>query len=96
MNLPHLLGLDNPSGGVYLFLSGAGGILLPWLAAGMLFWWHHQCTVHGCYRYARRVTAAGDRACRRHHPEPAPGPADIKAAHHAMLPLYRRRTEGKP
>jgi len=97
--LQHFLGTDNVSGAAYAWWSGAGSILLPWLLQAvtimLLFWWHHQCAVHRCHRYARRVTAAGDRACARHHPEPRPGPADIKAAHHALLPLYHR-TEGKP
>jgi hypothetical protein len=48
--LSHWLGMDNPSGPVYLFLSGAGGILLTWLGsgivAGLLFWWHNQCPRH--------------------------------------------------
>jgi hypothetical protein len=85
--LSHWLGMDNPSGPVYLFLSGAGGILLTWLGsgivAGLLFWWHNQCYVTGCYWYARRTTAAGERACYRHHPHKRRTERDIHAAHRA-------------
>ena len=57
----------------YNYNSGFGSIIEPPLItlAGVvaLFWWHHQCHVGGCFWYARRVTAAGDRACWKHHPE---------------------------
>lgn len=70
----------------YNFFSGSGSILLPWLGqgfiVGLLFWWHHQCHVDGCYRYARRTTAAGERACETHHPERHRTVEDIHAAHH--------------
>jgi hypothetical protein len=78
----------------YNFFSGSGSILLPWigqgLIVGLLFWWHNQCGVHGCYWYAQRTTAAGDRACRRHHPNQRPTVEDIHAAHHAA-----RQTESE-
>lgn len=56
----------------YLFISGVGPVIIAPLfnLAGLavLFWWHNQCSVHGCYWYARRRTDAGDRACWRHFP----------------------------
>lgn len=45
--------------------------------------WHHQCGVGGCYRYARRTTAAGERACPKHHPHPERTVEDLHAAHRA-------------
>lgn len=53
------------------------------------FWWHNQCSVHGCYWYARRTTAAGERACWAHHPQPKRTVEDLHVAHHAAL-------KGKP
>lgn len=88
------LGLTNVSGRAYAFWSGAGSVLLPWImqagTIALLFWWHHQCHVHRCCRYARRATAAGERACGRHHPEGRRTAADIRAAHH------RARTAAPP
>jgi hypothetical protein len=79
-----LLGSRDEAGGWYGFHSGFGGaayIDLPIVAAA--FWWHHQCGVHRCYWYARRTTAAGERACWKHHPRPRRTVADLHAAHHA-------------
>lgn len=84
-----LLGSRNEAGAWYGFSSGSGSILLPWLmqalTIGLLFWWHHQCGVDGCYRYARRTTAAGERACWRHHPSPRRTVQDIHHAHRQQL-----------
>jgi hypothetical protein len=41
--------------------------------------------VHRCYWYARRTTAAGERACFRHHPDPVRAAKDLHAAHHAAV-----------
>lgn len=69
------------------FWGGIGSVVIPPLLSGLvvaaLFWWHHQCHAHGCYWYARRTTAAGERACWRHHPERKRTAGDIHAAHHA-------------
>jgi hypothetical protein len=85
--LAHWLGLDNVSGPPYAWWSGSGSVLIPLavqlLIVGLLWWWHHQCTVHRCWWPARRKTAAGERACWRHHPEPRPTAGDVHAAHHA-------------
>jgi hypothetical protein len=85
--LLHFLGVDNEAGHPYAFWSGSGSVLLPWVmqavTLGLLVWWHHQCGVDGCYRYARRTTAAAERACRKHHPERRRTVRDIHAAHHA-------------
>ena len=71
----------------YNFYSGTGSILIPPLLDGLvfalLFWWHHQCHVSGCLWYARRTTAAGERACWRHHPQPERTHQDVLDAHHA-------------
>jgi len=79
-------GSRNEAGGWYGFHSGFGGatyITLPVVLTA--FWWHHQCHVTGCYWYARRITAAGERACSRHHPHPERTVEDLHAAHHEAL-----------
>jgi hypothetical protein len=83
----HYTGSDNTSGVWYGFWSGFGSIILPpllnALAVAAVFWWHHQCHVGGCFWYARRTTAAGERACWMHHPDRKRTADDIHAAHHA-------------
>lgn len=48
---------------------------------------HHarmaNCEVKGCWRLGRHSTAAGHRACRKHHPEGHLSEADLHRAHHA-------------
>jgi hypothetical protein len=80
-----IAGSRDEAGGWYGWWSGQAGGLQPleWLALGVLIWWHHQCGVHRCYWYARRTTAAGERACWRHHPDPVRTARDVRAAHHA-------------
>jgi len=77
----------------YNFYSGFGSIIMPPLLNGLVlalvFWWHHQCHVSGCLLYARRTTAAGERACWRHHPERKRTVRDIHAAHHAAKEAQR-------
>ena len=88
--LVHVTGCDYglPYGrfGFYNFWSGIAGSFLVgmgvWLGG---FWWHNQCGVHRCYWYARRTTAAGERACWRHHPHPRRTVEDLHAAHHAAI-----------
>lgn len=74
---------------IYNELSGFLGLIGPPLItlAGVtvLWWWHHQCHVHRCFWPTVRVTAAGERACWRHHPQRRRTVADIAAAHHAAL-----------
>ena len=65
------------------FLSVFIPPLLQLLVIGAVFWWHHQCGVSGCYWYAPRTTAAGERACWKHHPHKRRTVADVHAAHHA-------------
>ncbi len=69
--------------------SGFLSIVLPWLLQATTFaavlWWHHQCHVSGCYWPTRRKTAAGERACWRHHPAPVRTAGDLCAAHEAAL-----------
>lgn len=87
--LSHWLGLDNVAGAVYAWWSGSGSVVLPWLLNALtfagLFWWHHQCSVHGCWWYARRTTAAGEKACWLHHPNRKRTVEDVHAAHHERL-----------
>lgn len=75
----------------YNFFSGFGSIILPpvlnGVAVGAVFWWHHQCGVHRCYWYARRVTAAGERACFLHHPDKRRTVRDVHDAHHRAIRL---------
>jgi hypothetical protein len=81
-----LAGSRNETGGWYGFHSGLGGatyITLPVVFTA--FWWHHQCGVSGCFWYARRTTAAGERACFRHHPHKRRTVRDIREAHHQAL-----------
>lgn len=81
-----LAGSRNETGGWYGFHSGFGGaayISLPVFLAAC--WWHNQCGVHGCYWYARRTTAAHERACFLHHPHRKRTVADLHAAHHAAV-----------
>lgn len=74
----------------YNFFSGFGSIILPPLLNGLVlaavFWWHNQCGVTGCYWYARRKTAAGERACFLHHPHKKRTVEEIHTAHHAAKP----------
>jgi hypothetical protein len=79
-----LTGSRDEAGGYYGFNSGAGGAFyMSAVPAVLLLYWHHQCGVHRCYWYARRTTAAGERACWRHHPSPKRSAEDVHAAHHA-------------
>lgn len=81
-----LTGARNESGGWYGFHSGIGGAAyfgIPLFV--VMFWWHHQCGVHGCYWYARRTTAAGERACWKHHPHKKRTVEELHEAHHAAV-----------
>lgn len=66
----------------YNFWSGIAGSFLVGLSVWSAgFWWHNQCSVHHCWWYARRTTAAGERACWRHTPERKRTVQDIHKAH---------------
>lgn len=68
------------------FWAGIAGSFAVGLAVCLpAWWWRNQCTVHHCYWPARRTTAAGERACFRHHPHPKRTVEDLHAAHHAAL-----------
>lgn len=94
----HVLGIDNVSGRPYAWWSGSGSVILPPLITlggiAALWWWHHQCGVHHCYWPSRRLTAANERACWRHHPHPKRTAEDIRKAHHAVLGHSRQGTAG--
>jgi len=68
----------------YLFWSGIGSDL-AYVGVGVAFFRHHNCEVHGCWRLGRHVTAAGQKVCRRHHPDGHLTAAGVKAAHHLYL-----------
>jgi len=91
-------GNRNETGGWYGWWSGqAGGLqILEWAAIGVLVWWHHQCGVSGCYWYARRTTAAGERACFRHHPHKRRTVQDLHAAHHEVILARLHRQSRQP
>lgn len=85
-----LSGARDEAGGWYGFHSGLGGaayVSVPVFLGA--FWWHHQCHVSGCFWYARRLTAAGERACWVHHPRKKRTAQDIHDAHHEALKARR-------
>jgi hypothetical protein len=92
-----LLGNRDEPGGWYGLWSGfAGGLrVFEWPLIAALLWWHHQCAVDGCWWYARRTTAAGERACWRHHPEPHRTARDLHHAHHAAKTRHHL-AQGEP
>lgn len=66
--LRHVMGLDNASGGWYLFHSGIGGRLAV-LAPMLLVWRRFNCEIAGCHRIGRHKSAADHMLCRKHHPD---------------------------
>jgi len=66
----HLLGLDDPSGGWYLFYSGIGSFLpsLAILGGFINLARRHNCAVHGCWRVGRHKVDS-HMVCRLHHPD---------------------------
>lgn len=80
----HLTGADNGSGPWYLFWSGFGANFAEFtLVGGILgLFWKHNCHVKGCWRIGRHpVEGTGYVVCRRHHPEDAPTPAQVRQRH---------------
>ena len=82
-----VLGVTNEASRAYAWWSGSGSVIIPLAVQlaifGVVWWWHNQCGVHGCYWPSRQKTAAGERACWKHHPEPKRTVEDIHAAHRA-------------
>lgn len=80
--LMHFLGFDNLSGPWYGFWSGFGSDLGELTLVGGIIAMvrTRNCEVHGCWRLGRHATAAGHRACRRHHPD---GHLSVTAMHEA-------------
>lgn len=81
--LQHILGLDDPSGRPYLFWSGiAADVSEAFPIVGLIYvsFRRHNCEIHWCPRLARQTTAAGNRLCRKHHPD---GPLTVELAHAA-------------
>lgn len=81
--LVHILGLDNASGPIYLFWSGAAADISELAILGGLFsiYRRHQCEVAGCLRLGRHTTAAQHVVCRRHHPDDHLTAEAVVAAH---------------
>jgi hypothetical protein len=78
--LAHFLGLDNPSGGFYLFWSGAGADISELAIIGALLgaWRRHNCHVTGCWRLGRHpVDGTPWVVCKIHHPDDPPTAATI-------------------
>lgn len=82
--LPHILGLDNASGGIYLFWSGFGGDLGYLAVVGGLFAHYKRSTCHVndprfCWRPGvHPVAGTPYKACRKHHPAV---PEQVSAQH---------------
>ena len=83
--LIHWAGHDDPAGKPYLFWSGIGADL-GLLATPFVLWWRHTCEIPLCPRLGRHATAAGNRLCRRHHPD---GPLTVEQAHAAHRQALR-------
>ncbi len=85
--LAHFFGLDNLSGPWYGFWSGVGSDIAELAIIGGLITMvrQHNCEVHKCWRLGRHKTAAGHRACRRHHP-------DGHLTHERLLRAHREAT----
>lgn len=81
----HVLGLDNASGGWYLWWSGIGADL-GLFGAPFILWRRHNCEVQRCWRLGRHTTAAGHRVCRIHHPDDGVTAADVAVAHEEAQP----------
>jgi len=83
--LVHWTGLDNPSGPIYLFYSGFGGILerlLELAVLALILLRHHNCHIDRCLRIGRApVEGTPWRVCWHHHPEGKPTHAHILAMH---------------
>ena len=84
--LSHFFGLDDLSGPWYGWWSGAGSIVIQpaIFAAAFVFYRHHTCHVHRCWRIGHRQVPGTDHvACRRHHPTKAPTHDELLAEHRA-------------
>lgn len=67
-----MLGLDNPSGPIYLAWSGPGADLSELAIIGGLIniARRHNCAVHRCWRVGRhRIDGTDHMVCRHHHPD---------------------------
>jgi hypothetical protein len=81
--LAHVLGLDDASGGWYLWWSGIGSDIseLALVGAVLAHVRRLNCHVHGCLRIGRHpVAGTGYVVCRRHHPDGAPTAAEVREA----------------
>ena len=80
----HYTGSDNGSGPWYLWVSGAGGVILPPIltvgGVALVAWWHHTCHRVDCIHWARFTDKqTGAKLCRTHIAAP---PDHSKLPHH--------------
>lgn len=70
--IAHWLGLDNPSGPIYLFWSGPFSALPSFGVVGLLagLYRKHNCHVRRCWRLGHhRLDGTEWTVCRLHHPD---------------------------
>lgn len=92
--IAHVLGLDNGSGAWYLWWSGIVGDL-GFLGAFVVFYRHHNCREHRCWRIGIHHYADADGqvhpACRVHHPTMKVG----HRIHFADMHRHKQRIESE-
>ncbi|MGH9095569.1 MAG: hypothetical protein ACRDXE_10450 [Acidimicrobiales bacterium] len=65
------MGTDNPSGPIYLFWSGFGGLFIVWVASFIVYVRHHNCHARWCPLIGKLpvdVKGVTHQVCRIHHP----------------------------
>lgn len=72
--LGSIFGITNVSGPQYAFWSGVGSDIgeLTLISAVVVFYRHHTCHVHHCWRLAKHPHEQDGTAymmCRKHHPK---------------------------
>lgn len=80
----HITGSDNTSGVEYGFWSGFGSDIQEAAILGLAWtgYMHLTCHVSTCKRPGFHHTAAGERTCKKHHPDGGRTVEQIHAAHH--------------
>lgn len=90
--IEHALGLDNASGPLYLWWSGAAGYVF----AAVMYFQHNNCHEHRCPRVGRHEytdeKGVTYKACRKHHPEiEHRKPIRLHEMHFGRRQLFRER-----
>lgn len=89
------MGLDNASGGWYLFWSGIGADFseLALIAPLYVMVRKHNCHIHRCWRVGRHPVVGTDYiVCRKHHPDPPLTPLGLTHARLSVFPHHHPRT----